>query len=139
MSRIFLAGLIGAVSCGVLFAAEPEPRQHVADFKVLEVDADGGQRILCQPKLIMTDGHDARFVMGQAPGKRIEITISTVADAQPTQYVTQFKLIEKPPRGKPTILASPRIVTVADTRGSVTIGQENGPRMEYHVIAKELP
>jgi len=138
MSRIFLAGLIGAVSCGALLAAEPGPRQHVAEFEVVEVDANGGQRVLCEPMILMIEGQEATFVTGGTPGKRIEITISTVADSQPTQYVTQFKLIEKAPRGKPTILAAPRLVTAADRRGMVMIGQENGPRMEYYVIVREL-
>lgn len=137
MTRILgLALLLGVLSCfgtARVARATGDITQHRAVFRVVEIDAHGKQRVLASPVLVIGDGQSGLIEIGDERGKTVKAKLTTIPRTEPTQYTTEFTLLE----GK-TVLAAPKIVTLCDHEAVATIGGVDGSRTEFFVEVSEI-
>ncbi len=137
MAKVTCMGvLVGVLHCigsiGTCSANEDVTRHH-ASFRAVEVGGDGKSQLIAAPELVFATGESASIEITDESGKPLKVKITAVAKNGSTQYVTEFAI-----SAAGRILSNPKIVTSSGQKGRASIGDDNGPRTDYFVIASEF-
>ena len=134
MPRLLFVFIVFASCCFAVADEKSPPKtatKYTATIEFVKVE-QGKQVIAVDTKVIGTKGTPLKVDLGGRDGLALKLEIQDLQGATPSQYLAQFRLIEK---GK--VLSAPTITTTVERPAKLFVGQEKGDRIEVDLTVKE--
>ena len=125
----------------VTSSAETSPvvsPSFIAKITVTEISADGTRVEVASPKIAYLAGRECHLSVSAGDGKQLSCRVKSDNHKHPDTHRIYFKLAKSSDNGQVNILAAPTVVVHSGRPGTVFIGQEPGPAVEFKVLVSRV-